>query len=488
MTDRHGSRRSERGQVVVLFALSIVAFLAVLALILDGGRVYSERRRAQNAADAAALAGARVLDLGAAAVLKAACDAAAANGFPDATCGPGGSVVKVLVSGPGVGKVAPDVLDKFATTPGYVQAAVVSSFKPVVAPLVGLQDFAASAFGVAVNIPGTGSPYTLLVLNPIDCATFQINGNTDLTVRGGSVMVDSGAAWKAPDVSCSSQNAATLVNNSTLTTTDGLNQVVGSGDQGSATPPWTPGSYATDPLSGWNPAPPWPNIAGYTAIADQPGTPTAPRLWTGSGGQNAFPDPLPPGVVYGGIKVPSGTTLTLAGGTYVMAGGGFNWNGKVLANGPITIILTKDPVCNSGSSGGCQKKSDAGNGDLPGGVSGVGASGGSAALGTPATPVSGAQTLPNAPNNSIIFYIDRDIAPCVGGGNTNLNVGGGGTFFIKKGSIIYAPCSTVKLFGNDANQGGAVIAYNISVLGGKTLDLLGPGEPNAAPSQASLVQ
>ena len=45
---------SERGQILVIFALGLTVFVFILALILDGGRVYAERRRTQNAADAAA--------------------------------------------------------------------------------------------------------------------------------------------------------------------------------------------------------------------------------------------------------------------------------------------------------------------------------------------------------------------------------------------------------------------------------------------------
>lgn len=49
---------SEKGQAIVLLAISIVVLLGFTALALDGGMVFSERRRDQNAADAAALAGA----------------------------------------------------------------------------------------------------------------------------------------------------------------------------------------------------------------------------------------------------------------------------------------------------------------------------------------------------------------------------------------------------------------------------------------------
>jgi hypothetical protein len=49
--------RSESGQVMVFLALCIVALLGFAALALDGGMLYSDRRHAQNAADAASLAG-----------------------------------------------------------------------------------------------------------------------------------------------------------------------------------------------------------------------------------------------------------------------------------------------------------------------------------------------------------------------------------------------------------------------------------------------
>jgi len=53
--------KDERGQAVVIVALALVALLLAVGLAIDGGRLYSTRRQAQNAADAAALAGTRVL-------------------------------------------------------------------------------------------------------------------------------------------------------------------------------------------------------------------------------------------------------------------------------------------------------------------------------------------------------------------------------------------------------------------------------------------
>lgn len=48
---------SEKGQAIVYLALGLVVFLGFVALAIDGGMVLADRRHAQNAADAASLAG-----------------------------------------------------------------------------------------------------------------------------------------------------------------------------------------------------------------------------------------------------------------------------------------------------------------------------------------------------------------------------------------------------------------------------------------------
>jgi hypothetical protein len=55
-------RRRQPAQVMVLFGLSLVGIMALLALVFDGATIYLQRRTAQNAADAAALAGTRTLE------------------------------------------------------------------------------------------------------------------------------------------------------------------------------------------------------------------------------------------------------------------------------------------------------------------------------------------------------------------------------------------------------------------------------------------
>ena len=53
--------RGGRGQALVLLGLAFAGFLALVALAIDGGNAFVQRRRAQNAADAAALSGTRRL-------------------------------------------------------------------------------------------------------------------------------------------------------------------------------------------------------------------------------------------------------------------------------------------------------------------------------------------------------------------------------------------------------------------------------------------
>lgn len=77
--------REDRGQIIVLFALALVALIAMVGLVLDGGSAFAQRRSEQNAADLAALAaGNDYLINGDKAVAIAAAKAVAAqNGFAE---------------------------------------------------------------------------------------------------------------------------------------------------------------------------------------------------------------------------------------------------------------------------------------------------------------------------------------------------------------------------------------------------------------------
>ena len=91
-------RRHESGQALVVFALALVAVMATLGLVIDGGSVSAERRHVQNAADLAALAGANdYLSTHSSTAVTAMAEATAAqNGY---TNGTGGVTVTVSING-----------------------------------------------------------------------------------------------------------------------------------------------------------------------------------------------------------------------------------------------------------------------------------------------------------------------------------------------------------------------------------------------------
>jgi Flp pilus assembly protein TadG len=59
----HSLRRPRRGQALVFLALVMIVLIGGLGLALDGGFNFAQRRAMQNAADAAALAGAKALSI-----------------------------------------------------------------------------------------------------------------------------------------------------------------------------------------------------------------------------------------------------------------------------------------------------------------------------------------------------------------------------------------------------------------------------------------
>jgi len=78
---------SERGQIIVLFVISVFVIVGVVGLVIDGGGAFAQRRVQQNVVDMAALAGANTYlntagtaDVKAAAAEAAARATAAANG------------------------------------------------------------------------------------------------------------------------------------------------------------------------------------------------------------------------------------------------------------------------------------------------------------------------------------------------------------------------------------------------------------------------
>lgn len=102
MTRSRTEPTREGGQILFIFALALVAIVAMTGLVLDGGSTFVQRRDMQNASDAAAMAGAYdyANNGNVAAAIVAAQAVAIANGY---THGVNGVTVQVSVVAGGGG-------------------------------------------------------------------------------------------------------------------------------------------------------------------------------------------------------------------------------------------------------------------------------------------------------------------------------------------------------------------------------------------------
>ena len=148
-------QRREKGQVLVVFALMLVALLASAGLVIDLGGSWAQVRSEQKVADVAALAGATAEANGAtrAQIIQTAMDSAIANGF-DATevqvnipptagaYAPGGSA-----SGP----LSSNDCSSAAQYPCWVEVKITRPHENSFSRVLGFNSFDSAARGVAVG-------------------------------------------------------------------------------------------------------------------------------------------------------------------------------------------------------------------------------------------------------------------------------------------------------------------------------------------------
>lgn len=144
------ARKGARGQVLVLIAVAMVAIVAGVAVVLEGGNAFAQQRITQNAADSAANAGAVVLAerLGGAArgdaEVAAAMDAsAAANGVTTLA----GTYTDI--NGTSLGTQVGS--GTIPTNAAGVLAGVSRTFGTSFARVLGFEEFTASADAIAVT-------------------------------------------------------------------------------------------------------------------------------------------------------------------------------------------------------------------------------------------------------------------------------------------------------------------------------------------------
>jgi Flp pilus assembly protein TadG len=316
---------TERGQVLIIFAFAFIAIIMLLALLFDGAQALVLRRQMQDASDAAALAGANVIQglnppqcsATAGSPVVAAAKASVAANLPNY---PQANVIVTCVSDPSMLNQGVTVrLDEdsptfFGQIFGGGPLAVVTDSSAVNGNDIRGQ------FSVVLLDPHL-SPYAPIPDNATwaqnynGCPSFLVNGGPTLTFES-TIYVDS---------ACSAANGgAFYVNGISAVMTfvtvppnpPAAMRIRGEWKQGPLTitpAPLEHQGYKPDPFLFITNEPPGP-IPGGLTLKVQP----HPKSYSGTAVL------LQPGVYKGGISVGSTGTVYLAPGIYIMDGGGFS--------------------------------------------------------------------------------------------------------------------------------------------------------------------
>src|SRR5262245_36755721 len=292
----------ESGQVLMMTAISVVALCAVIGLAFDVGYLFDDRRRAQTAADAAALSGAEQLRRGSnSGIVTAAANnnGSTLNGFENGTNGTNVVINNPPTSGWHTGDA------------NYVEAIVTRSRPTLFMSIVGSQSGTVRARAVAGVEP---SPNCIYALDPTASPGLNVASSSDLLNAGCGIVVDSNAGNA---LNCGGGGAS--VTGTTITVTGSCNGCASCSAPTTATN--VPGE--PDPLATF-PAPSFSNSCDFTNTQ-----------------VNGVTTTLGPGVYCNGIKVRPSGNATFLPGTYVINGGGFTVNGHSTISGTgVTFYLT----------------------------------------------------------------------------------------------------------------------------------------------------
>ena len=208
------SRRQGRagGQILALFALSTTVIILAVSLVIDGGNALLQRRNSQNAADFAALAGARIVATwidgdvanGTDANVRGAIDATiAANGGTPITYGAPDGPVYVDDTGASIGYVG---TGSIPTGARGVTVGTSRTFTPYLLGIVGGGDWTASAVATAKGGYAASGPSGNVFPAGISLAFFEtypfctgpVGGSPDCEpqqLTPGNLNVPGGFGW-----------------------------------------------------------------------------------------------------------------------------------------------------------------------------------------------------------------------------------------------------------------------------------------------------
>jgi hypothetical protein len=290
--------------MLVFISVSMIAFMGLMALSLDGGAIQRQRRLTQKAADAAAIAAAvEIYRNRRDSIVASAQSEARRNGFIDGTNGVTVGVTNPTTSGYFIGS-------------NYVRVEVQRRFATNFGAFVGRDSVTVRSVAIAGLAPAN---VCLVLLDTTGTALSVKSGAVSTTNCGVAVNSMSADAVETP----SSGEIATSflsVSGGPSTPPDGFNGVYSSG------------------------APQLPDPLAYL---------TMPAVGACNGAYGAYQNfsgtTLNPGVYCGGISIDN-RTVTFNPGLYILAGGGLSLKHATVVGTGVTFVNTNAPVANGGAS------------------------------------------------------------------------------------------------------------------------------------------
>ncbi len=482
---RSGASR-QAGQAVVLVTVAVLLLTAILALALDGGTIYLDRRQMQNAADAGALAGAESLQLlpypnyttahiqAMTTLVKNLPKTSVPTGFSPA---PGQTTVDNGVGGGLSIGASYRVVLKVTSTYNY-QVTIWHDRSVVVAPVHGF------ASTITLQLQATAQngnlPFAIVVLQDLNpnVANLYTSSTASLTLSGGGGSADRGGAFS---------NASLDPENGTITFSPCSN----AGDL------WAVSEVADDALETISQTScrqtsgsPYPRPIGHIAYPSFPEPPppafTASTGVTVTSGQTSY---LCPGQYLNAITVQSGGTAVLLPGVYRVQTGGITVSGTLR-----TLSSTLDSFPIPAASTNCGQSVPSMPGD-PGvilEITPANASGSFTCAQNQFLANSGSSiTLaPSSRYFNIGLYVETlpswqatcSAAPL---GTNVVRITGGGYYSIL--GAIYGPFDNMYVAGGTSGSGlGQIVAWTLTLPGSGSIAVT--YNPNRVPYMKGLIQ
>jgi Flp pilus assembly protein TadG len=337
------------GQMIVLFAICLLAMISIAGLLIDGGMAWANRRQAQAAADSAALAAAYALINGQSAA-GAGQSTAGQNGFSTDLTDCNGNVQKdmgVQVFNP------PPAGSVHAGSPSYVEVVTTRAMRTTFAGAIGQSCWLVSARAQAFlqltspascsfcSLNSSVSNHTLMMKNSstlrIDGDIYVNSANFTNKLSGYFVYGDGFDVFGSPPAGVTASLSAKTISvhggwethNANVAKADGP----ASNCPSAPVPPSSPTStnvcigapLLLDPLANM-PEP----IYEASPQVGRNGCPVGAVVPTGTSSATSLLSvttsaTLCPGTYYGGLSISgsSSVTVTMLAGNYIMASGGF---------------------------------------------------------------------------------------------------------------------------------------------------------------------